>query len=256
MRRLLLGLLVLLAGVGGVKAGRRYLSTATVTPYDLALRPVEENAAEGRRAGLTPVLVGPLRALIRRPTGGHDWFLYWGGNTSTYFQEVVDTLVALQLPAEIGVLVVAPPGYDSEGHPSPERVEADAVLAREWLRRQDGAARIVTGGFSMGIYSALAAAERDVLATVTLGNSMVFSAGGPGRLIRLRKPDFYRVPAAPPKVPMLMIQGERDEPVEEIAAWSGAQVVRIPGVGHVATQTNPVAVREARAFILRSLQGP
>lgn len=234
----------------------RYHSTRLVAPYDCQVRSVGEVAAEGRRLALEPVEVGSLRALIRRPTDGHSWLLYWGGNTSTYFKEAVDTVAGLQLPPQVGVLIVAPEGYDSGGHPSPEGVEAGAVMAREWLRHHEGAERIVTGGFSMGIYSALVAAERDVRAVVIMGNAPVFETGEPSRLIRLKEPVRYRIRPAPPKVPGLVIQGELDELQmgNDVAQWLGARLVVLAGVSHVETQRNPAGLKEASAFIQERLK--
>lgn len=257
MRRLVPA--ALLGGVVAVAlAGARFHSTRMVTPYDLADRSVEEVAAEGRALRLEPVKVGTLTALMRRPASGHAWFLYWAGNTSTYFKEAMSTIAGLELPPDVGVLVVAPPGYDSEGHPSPEGVERDAVLARDWLVQQEGAQQIVTGGFSMGIYSALVAAEKDVLAVVTLGNAAVFEASRASPFIRLQEPDRYKVRPRPPKVPALVIQGELDEPEEGrvVAKWLGARLVVLPGVGHVETQTDPLALKEASAFIQHWLERP
>lgn len=255
MKRLFAVVVVFLLA-GSALVVRRYRGTRLVSPYDLAARSVEENAAEGKRAGLTPVMVGPLRALIRRPITGHAWLLYWGGNTDTYFKEAVETVTGLALPPELGVLVVAPPGYDSPGHPSPAQLERDAVMTRDWLRANEHAERIVTGGFSMGIYSALVAAEKDVVATVVMGNAPVFEAGEPGRLIRLRVPDYYRVRDAPPKVPALVIQGELDEPQlgREVAAWLGARMLVLPGVDHVSTQRDPTGLREMSSFVQKALQ--
>ncbi len=244
---------VALLGLGlGVK---RYRSTAMVSPYDLATRPLSEVAAEGKVLGLEPVKVGTLTALMRRPVSGHAWLLYWGGNTSTYFKEAVGTIAGLRLPPEVGVLVVAPPGYDCEGHPSPQALERDAVLARDWLKQQEGAERIVTGGFSMGIYSALVAAEKDVRATVVMGTASVFEASAAGPLIRLEEPDRYRIRKDAPKVPALVIQGEYDEPGqgEAVAAWLGARLLKLPGVHHVETQRSPAGLREASEFIQQNL---
>ncbi|MDP2271778.1 MAG: hypothetical protein Q8K32_13650 [Archangium sp.] len=247
------GIVAVVVGLGlGVK---RYRSTATVTPYDLATRPLSEVAAEGKPLGLEPVKVGTLTALIRRPVSGHSWLLYWGGNTSTYFREALGTIEGLQLPPEIGLLVVAPPGYDSEGHPSPASLERDAVLARDWLKQQEGAERIVTGGFSMGIYSALVSAEKDVRATVVMGTASVFEASDASPFIRLKEPDRYRIRKEPPKVPALVIQGEHDE-LEQgkaVAAWLGARLLVLPGVHHVETQRSPEALRQASEFIQKYL---
>ena len=246
---------LLLLTVGLLLVGLRVSSTTRVTPYDLASRSVEENAAMGRPEGLEPVKVGSLSALMRKPVRGHAWLLYWAGNTSTYFKEATATIGALQLPPEIGVLVVAPPGYDSEGHPSPQELERDAVKAREWLRREQGAERIVTGGFSMGMYSALVAAKQDVAATFVMGTAKTFDANDASPLIRIVLSDRYQVRAAPPKVPALVIQGECDFPDQgrQVAAWLGARLVLIPGIGHVETQRHPLAILEARAFIEQAL---
>jgi hypothetical protein len=248
---------VLVAAVLGVGlAGARYRSTRGVTPYGLANRPLSEVAEEGSALGLTPVKVGTLTALMSRPSSGHAWLLYWGGNTSTYFKEALLTVKGLELPANIGVLVVAPPGYDSEGHPSPAGIERDAVVARDWLRQQEGAQRIVTAGFSMGIYSALVAAEKDVRATVILGTAMVFEASDASPLIRFQEPDRYRVRSRPPRVPGLVIQGELDEQRQgrEVAAWLGARLVVVPGAGHVESSQHPAALKQASTFIQQSLE--
>lgn len=234
----------------------RYRANRMVSPYEYEARPLAEVAAEGKRLGLEPVEVGTLRALIRRPSSGHAWLIYWGGNTAPYFKEALDTVVGLQLPPEIGVLVVAPPGYDSEGMPTPEGLERDAVLVREWLKQHEAPERIITAGFSMGIYPALVAAERDVVATVVMGNATLFEAGYAGWMIHFREPDRYRIRAAPPKVPALAIQGELDELKmgREVAEWLGAKMIILPGVGHVETRTNPTALREASAFIQEKLR--
>lgn len=247
----------LVAAVLGVGlAGARYRATSGVTPYGLAHRPLSEVAQEGSALGMTPVKVGTLTALIRRPSSGHAWFLYWGGNTSTYFKEALLTVKGLKLPADIGVLVVAPPGYDSAGRPSPQGIERDAALARDWLRQHEGAERIVSGGFSMGVYSALVAAERDVAATVILGAAMVFEASEASPLIRLYEPDRYQVRVKPPRVPGLVIQGELDDLQQgrEVAAWLGARLVVVPGAGHVESSQHPAALAQASAFIQQSLR--
>ncbi len=255
MRRLA-GAAVVAAVIGLGLGLKRYRSTAMVSPYDLASRPLSEVAAEGKPLGLEPVKVGTLTALIRRPVSGHAWLLYWGGNTSTYFNEALGTIAGLELPPEVGLLVVAPPGYDCEGHPSPEALERDAVVARDWLEQQEGAERIVTGGFSMGIYSALVAAEKDVRATVVMGNAVVFEASDASPFIRLMEPDRYRIRPEPPKVPALVIQGEHDE-LEQgkaVAAWLGARLLVLPGVQHIETQRHPEALRQAGEFIKENLK--
>ncbi len=240
--------------------GRRYRANGMTSPYDRSVRSVEENAVEGRRLGLAPVQVGPSRGLIRPPVRGHAWFLYWGGNTSTYFKDAVDAVAGFRLPPEIGVLIVAPPGFDSEGRPSPEGVERDAATAREWLRSQHGAEQIVVGGFSMGTYSALVAAESHVQAVVLLGVATLFEASEPGALLRFRQPDRYRLRASPPKVPALVIQAEFNDPGQTegvaVATWLGARLVTIPGLRHEETPADPIARREAGAFIEAALAAP
>ncbi len=255
-----LGVLLALGVLATGVLARRYRASVEVSPYDLAVRSVEENALEGRRIEAQPVQVGPLRALMRRPASGGDaWLIYWGGNTSTYFKESIDTVLGLQLPPEIGVLVVAPPGYDgSAGHPSPEGLVQAAVDARAWLKTMHGAHRIVTAGFSLGTLCALAAADRDVQATVLLSAPTLFETGDLDRFIRFRTPVQYRPPVVAPKVHALVIHGELDDgfPIQmgrDVAAWLGARFVALPGVGHIDLQTNPAALREASAFIQAEL---
>jgi pimeloyl-ACP methyl ester carboxylesterase len=249
--------LAALGVLGGVWLVRRYRSTIEVSPYDLAVRSVEDNAAEGARIGAKPVQIGTLRALLRPPRdGSHAWLMYWGGNTSTYFKESVDTVKALELPEEIGVLIVAPPGYDgSEGHPSPENVPVAAREARDWLVQHHHAEKIVTGGFSMGTLSAIAAATQ---ATFLLSAPTLFETGDPSRFIRLKTPVQYRPPRDAPKVDALVLHGEADDgfPIQmgrDVAAWLGGRFVALPGVGHVDLQTNAAAMKEARAFVLAQL---
>lgn len=252
---ILFGLCVVLA-LALAFATRRYLLTGVVTPYEFAHRSPEEVAAEGKRAGFEAIRVERQAALIRRPVSGDAWVLYWGGNTSTYFREAVQTIEGLQLPADVGVLIVAPPGYDSEGRPTPQALERAAADTRQWLRREEHARRIVTGGFSMGIYSALVAAERDVAGTFLLGASPVFEANDRGPFVRLQVPDYYRVKQRPPKVPALVIQGGLDE-VEngrEVATWLGARFLVVPGTNHVETQHSAAALRAARGFVEEVLQ--
>lgn len=238
----------------------RYAVTVEVSPYDLAVRSLEENAREAHRIGATPVQIGALRAVIRPPSEGHAWFLYWGGNTSTYFKESLDTIEGLKLPPEIGVLVVAPPGYDgSEGHPSPDAVSAAALDALHWLVREQHASAIVSGGFSMGALSAeLVAKEPPVVGTVLLASFTVFETGDPGRFIRLREPVRYRPPVDAPKVEALVLHGLSDDGFvpdmgREVAKWLGAEFHGVPDAGHVDLQTNAEALGAARQFILRKL---
>ena len=246
--------------IGGVLLGVRYHSTVEVSPYDLANRTLEDNARHAKRISATAVaLPSGLRALIRPPVSGGSWLMYWGGNTSTYFEEAVQTIEGLALPPEIGVLVVAPPGYDgSSGHPSPEAIPLAARQAREWLREQHGATRIVTAVFSMGSLSALAAAEENAVGVVLLSAPTLFETQEPGRFIRLREPIEYRPAAKPPRVPGLVLHGEFDDGFpnqmgREVAAWLGARFVAFPGVGHVELQTNTAALGEARVFIIQTL---
>lgn len=254
MKRVLLVVAAVALAVAGMLVSR-YRANRMVSPYEYELRPLSEVAAEGKRLGLEPVQVGTLRALMRRPASGHAWLIYWGGNTSSYFKHAVDTLVGFQLPPEIGVLLVAPPGFDSEGVPSPEGLDRDAVMVREWLKQHEAPERIVTGGFSMGIYPALVAAEQGVVATVVLGNATLFEAGYAGWMMHFREPDRYRIRATPPEVPALAIQGELDELQmgREVAQWLGAKLIVLPGVGHVETRTDPTALREASKFIQENL---
>ncbi len=246
--------------IAGALLGVRYRSTVEVSPYDLADRTLEDNARHAKRIGATAVqLPSGLRALIRPPANGSSWLIYWGGNTSTYFEETVQTIEGLALPPEIGVLVVAPPGYDgSLGHPSPEAIPMAARQARQWLREQHGATRIVTAGFSMGTLSALAAAEEDAVGVVLLSAPTLFETQEPGRFIRFREPIEYRPAPKPPPVPGLVLHGELDDgfPIQmgrDVAAWLGARFVAFPGVGHVDLQTNTAALGEARAFIVQTL---
>jgi hypothetical protein len=242
------------AGAAGLTLVARYRANRMVTPYDLATRSVEENARDGAVAGLTPVDVVGLRGLMRRPTEGHAWFIYWGGNTATYFKEAVATVRGLDLPPEIGVLIVAPPGYDSPGHPSPEEVVADAPRVREWLRQQEGADRIVLVGFSMGTYSALAAADEKVRGLVLMGNALSFDTGDRNLMVHFREPVRYRPPPVAPKVTALVIQGELDEAVgPEVATWLGARFVLVPHTHHEETPTNPLSLRETAAFLRERL---
>lgn len=260
MKRLLAAsVLVLVCAVVLVK---RHDASAEVSPYDLAQRPIADNAVHAARIGATVVtLPSGLRALLRPPVSGASWLIYWGGNTSTYFKEATDTIEGLKLPPEVGVLVVAPPGYDgSEGHPSPEGLPPAAKGARDWLREQHGAQRIVTAGFSFGTLSALAAAEEHVVGVVLFSVPTLFETQDPGRFIRLREPIQYRPALNPPRVPGLVLHGEADDgfPIQmgrEVAAWLGARFVALPGVGHVDLQTNARALSEARAFVLEQLAG-
>lgn len=257
-----LALAVLLIGAGGAGWVRwRYQVTREVSPYDLAVRSVDENATQARRLGGSAISVGPLRAIIRPPATGHAWFVYWGGNTSTYFQESLDTVVGLELPPDIGVLVVAPPGYDgSEGHPTPENVTQAATVVRDWLVREQKAERIVTGGFSMGALSALVAAtDAHVVATVLLASFTVFETGDPSRWIRLREPVRYFPPSPFPKVKALVLHGANDDGFlpqmgRDVAAGLGAEFVLVPGTGHAELQTSAPALSRARAFIVTALQ--
>ena len=258
-----LGVVAVLA-LGAVLFVRwRYQVTREVSPYDLAVRSIDENAKEGRRIGATPVAIGSLRALMRPPSEGASWFLYWGGNTSTYFQETVDTIEGLELPAHVGVLIVAPPGYDgSGGHPDPEVVIAAARLARDWLVREQKAERIVTGGFSMGALSALIAAEdAHVVATVLLASFTVFETGDPSRLIYFLVPVRYFPPSPMPKVKALVLHGADDDGFDpqmgrDVATALKAEFVLVPDCGHVALQRNAVALARAKSFILDALSGP
>lgn len=234
----------------------RYRQHGLVAPYSLVVRSVEDNAAEGRRLGLTPVSIGAQRALMRRPSSGKAWLLYWGGNTDSYFKEAVEGVAALSLPPEVGVLIVAPPGYDSEGRPSPEGVDRNALEAREWLRTTEGAEKIVLGSFSMGCFSVFAAAYAHVDGAMMVGVSDSLDMADPGRLMRLRTPDHYDRKAVAPTLPALIIQGTLDFPEEAhvvTAWWPGSREVMVPDAGHADSRLHPLAVREQRAFLAAHL---
>lgn len=244
---------LLVLGLLGLAAfyGRRYRANFEVFAYELVPRPVEQTAAEGRRLGLSVVEVGGLRALLRPPASGHAWLMYWGGNAATYFKDAIDTVEGFRLPPDIGVLILAPPGYDSPGHPSRDGLTRDAVMARDWLRDTQGAERIVVGGFSLGTFSAVAAAAQHVSGALLLGVSTVMEANDPGPLIRLREPVRYRYPRERLKVPTLVLKGELDEPEDGaiVTDWLGARMVLVPGAKHRDTPTHPAALREGGAFI-------
>ncbi len=256
-RFVLVGLGLALVG-SGLFVVSRYRATRDITMYLLLARPVEENAREGSRLGLEPVAVGPLRALVGRPSTGHAWFIFWGGNSATYFHDAVAVVEGFALPPEVGVLIVAPPGYDSEGHPSPAGLEHDAELVRAWVIEREGAERVVVGGFSMGTYSALVAAEAHVAGVVLVGASTDFGANDPGLFFRLKEPTRYVRREQPPRVPALVIQGDEDVPWEAqtVATWLGARLVLLPHTTHPGSQTHPVTQREAHAFIVKSLELP
>jgi|GEM_PF-5098483 pimeloyl-ACP methyl ester carboxylesterase len=256
--KIALGAGVVLGGAFGLFLVKRYRANSVVTPYDLAVRTVEDNAREGAALGLTPVDAAGLRGLLRAPTEGHRWVLFWGGNTSTYFKEAVATVKGLSLPPEVGVLIVAPPGYDGEGHPSPEGIERDAPRVRDWLRAQHGAERVVGVGFSMGTYSVLFAAQQHVAAVALMGVATSFETGDRNWMVHFRTPVSYRLPPLAPRIPALVVQGEHDEPGQgpTVARWLGARLVIVPGITHEETPNDPVALREVRAFVLEALAAP
>lgn len=257
MRRtlLLFGLSFLLA-IALAFAVRRFVRTTEVSAYEFAPRTAEEVAAEGRALGFEPIEVERQAALIRRPVSGHAWVVYWGGNTSAYFHEALQTIEGLRLPSDVGVLIIAPPGYDSEGPPSPPELERAAVNTRQWLRREERAERIVTGGFSLGTYSALVAAERDVVGTFLMGASPRFEVNDRGPFVRLRAPDAYEMKPTPPKVPAVVIQGGKDDVRHgrQVAEWLGAKFVLVPGVTHADTQRSDTVLRAVRDFVEVALQ--
>lgn len=253
--RLAWGALVLI-GVAGLGLLRRYRANQWVTPYDLADRSADEVAQLGAPLGARVVDAAGLRALLRAPTEGHRWLIFWAGNTSTYFAEAVASVRGLELPVEIGVLIVAPPGFDSPGMPTPERVEGDALGVVDWLRAQHGAQEIVTMGFSMGTFSALAAAQKKVRAVVLMGATTRFDTGPRNWLVHFRRPVQYGLPAVAPKVSALVLQGELDEPGQgpAVATWLGAKLVTLPGLTHEETPKDPHALQLAGQFIRSALQ--
>ncbi|MFO0599047.1 MAG: hypothetical protein U0228_27305 [Myxococcaceae bacterium] len=262
MKQLVLVVLVLGAAAAAF-VWSRYRGSVEVSPYDLADRSLEENATEARRINGTVVQLGGLRAIVREPVGTNAWFLYWGGNTSTYFKESLDTIAALELPESIGVLVVAPPGYDgSEGHPDPENVPRAAIAARDWLVNTKHATAIVMGGFSMGALSAIVAASPPITkGIVLLASFTFFDTGDPSRFIRLKVPVRYVPPLdqPPPAVKALVLHGEEDDGFlpqmgKDVAKWLHADFAPIPGCGHVAIQTHPLAIKRARKFIVERLE--
>lgn len=260
--RLWLMLLCVAACAGVVRL--RYWQTRNVIPWERAVRSVEDTAAEGRRAALTVVRVGASRALIRRPREGHRWLLYWSGNSTTYFRNAVDVIERLALPPEVGVLIVAPPGLDSEGTPTAALVAREAVSAREWLRAEQGAEQIVVGSFSMGCYSVYAAAREHVVGAVVVGASEDLELSEPGRLFRLRSPTRFDRDPTPPPVPGVVIQGADDpyEPTESdvlLRWWPRLRRVTVPGVGHEGVRLAPQAItamREAITTLLGTSSSP
>ncbi len=254
-RSSVIGLLVLALMVLGFLGYRRHL-TRFVSAYELRERSLDEVAAQGRRAGLEVVQIGQTRGLIRRPSSGHRWLLYWGGNTTTYFESAVDVVAALALPPEVGVLIVAPSGYDSPGHPSPASVAREAVQARDWLRSHEGAQTLVLGSFSMGCYSVYAAADPQLAGAVMVGASDDLDLHDPSLFIRYLTPDAYRRAEIAPKVRSLVIQGSLDEPqyAAVVVAWLGGKQLTLEGVDHMQSRLHPTALREQRAFILDALQ--
>lgn len=258
LRRTVIALGSVLAALVGA-AVLRYRSTREVVPYDLVDRTVGENAAEGRPLGLEPVQVGASRALVRPPSSGQGWLLFWGGAAGHYFREAVQVVGGLGLPPEVGVLIVAPPGFDSPGRPSPAQVGPQAASARDWLRATHGAQRIVAAGFSLGSFWAAAAAERDVAGLLLMGPTPRLLANVPGPALRFTAPDVYLFAERPPRVPGLVLKGELDEPWvegQQVARWLGAPLVTLEGTTHEASVGHPLARREAAAFIATHLKAP
>ncbi|MFZ5442716.1 MAG: alpha/beta fold hydrolase [Myxococcota bacterium] len=233
----------------------RLQQTRFLVTYTLVTRSVEQNAAEGRAAGLEAIEVEGQRALIRRPASGHDWVVYWGGMTEEYFRESVEVLAALGLPADVGVLIVAPPGLDSPGHPSPEALARDAGRTLAWLDAKEHPAKVVLASFSFGCFSVYAAAERPVAGAVMVGVSELLAAHDPGRLLRLRTPDLYERKPTPPRVEALVIQGSLDWPgdAEIVSRWLGSKLVMLPGLDHAPSRLHPETIRLMREFILARL---
>lgn len=102
----------------------------------------------------------------------------------------------------------------------------DALAVLEWARRQRPHDQIWLAGFSFGGHVALRAADRFAVT----------------RLIAVA-PAVYRYtdlgPPPPPRVPLLVLQGDQDEvvPAEEVQGWCWQlspppEVRMFPGVGH------------------------
>jgi hypothetical protein len=204
------------------------------------------------------------RALVRPPTGGETrWLLFFGGNGPGYLAEARGVLESLDAGRGLGLVAVAPPGFDgSEGTPSPEALREASEAAARWLVRTHQPSALHLGGFSMGSHAALAAAHalaRDgtpARSLVLLAPFTLMDVTDKGWWGRIRLPDRYDnlALATPGLPPARVLHGQADGALppshgEALARRLGATFQAFPGVGHSELLKHPAALAEARAAL-------
>ena len=190
----------------------------------------------GRAPGAQNVTIdgpaGPIEALLERTAGAstgliavccHPHPLYGG----TMQNKVVHTLA--RAAQELGVTSIRfnfrGVGRSGGAYDNGVGETADAAAVADWGRRELGAARLWTFGFSFGSYVALRlAALREAERLVTVAPPV-------------RRFDFARLPV--PSCPWLVVQGDADELVdhEAVQGWTRSlapapEVRVVPRAGH------------------------
>lgn len=160
---------------------------------------------------------GPIEAMIERPPGAradaiaiccHPHPLYGG----TMQNKVVHTLARAAQDQGIASLRFnfRGVGASAGSHDHGEGESEDAMAIADWCRRELGATRLWSLGFSFGSFVAFRlATERDAALLVTVAPPV-------------QRFDFTKLVA--PRCPWLVIQGDADDIVDhrQVLGWTGA----------------------------------
>jgi uncharacterized protein len=227
-------------------------------------------AKPGWRAHNLRICAGvTLRGLMRDPAvPASPWILYFGGNSGRLLMESQQVLDALCAEQGWGGAVWAYRGFDSSGgRPGPAALLDDGLAAYRALMAECNLtpASVHVIGFSLGtsIAAAVAARARPALpaSLVLLAPLTRIHVGG-----RLR-PWLHTYETirwlAGIASPALVIHGVQDTALSPAGArtaagalGSRAELLELPGIGHVDLPLSAVAQEAMRNFILRHATPP
>jgi pimeloyl-ACP methyl ester carboxylesterase len=205
-----------------------------------------------------------LRGLLRDPdTPGGPWILYFGGNSAAVLREGQQILDALCAGQGWGAALWAYRGFDcSGGKPSPAALLDDGLVSYRALLAECGgrpnAVHVI--GFSLGtsIASAVAARARPgpPASLLLLAPLTRIHVGGRMRPW-LHAYETIRWLAGIAS-PVLVIHGVEDTALSVAGArtvaaalGSRAQLLELPGIGHVDLPRSAAAQQAIRTFILQ-----
>lgn len=230
-----LAIVAVLAALGGV-AVFRFSSPAARFPYatGAAASPTPDGFTESRQGG--------LRVITRAPAGQETrWLVFFNGNDE--HQVTSGAAFLSRVGGARGLATLAYRGFDgSEGAPSPEALDADALEFIDSLHVAP--AQVELAGFSLGAPIAVhVAAELSRRGTppqqlTVIAGALELSMLQPSRLAPLLRGDVYRIDTADAQAlrcPVRVIHGADDvalPPSPRLAERLRTKLTLLNGVDH------------------------